>query len=74
MSVEHSFDENWGFAVNLPFVDRTHLHIANDAGTKPTLERWDFSRLGDARVIGRYQFSLELTRFSGRLGTWVVET
>ena len=57
LSVEHSFDENWGFAVNLPFVDRTHLHIANDAGTKPTLERWDFSRLGDAHVIGRYQFS-----------------
>jgi hypothetical protein len=56
ISVEHSFDEHWGVAVHLPFLSRTHTHIANDPNDGPTPERWDFRRVGDARIIGRYQF------------------
>lgn len=50
-----SFGENWGVAVTLPVGDRDHLHIHNHHGEKIN-EEWKFTRVGDMRVVGRYQF------------------
>lgn len=52
---DYSFDDHWGLGAALPMVDREHSHIV-DPGGAATVESWDFSRLGDARVLGRYQF------------------
>lgn len=49
-----SVSANWGFSVAAPFVDRKHLHIANEPDG-PVPERWNFRELGDVRVTGRYQ-------------------
>jgi hypothetical protein len=54
----HTWASGWGVSATLPFVDRDHLHIANDDGP-PTPEQWKFRELGDARVVGRYERSLE---------------
>jgi hypothetical protein len=50
----HSFNSEWGILVIAPIVDRDHLHIHNHAGGQIP-ERWNFTELGDVRVIGRYQ-------------------
>lgn len=57
-ALDHAFSANWGVNVSLPVVDRFHQHIHNDpdTGDKET-ETWDFSSLGDMRVLGRYQFA-----------------
>jgi hypothetical protein len=53
---DYTFDQNWGVGVQLPVMDRSHEHIHNDAGG-PTPEAWNFTEIGDARVVGRYRFS-----------------
>jgi hypothetical protein len=50
----HSFDSEWGISVIAPVVDRDHLHIHNHMGGQIP-ERWNFTELGDVRVVGRYQ-------------------
>lgn len=52
--LDYSFDNHWGVAASLPMVKREHSHVADPAGAA-TFESWDFSRVGDARVLGRYQ-------------------
>jgi len=54
----HTWASGWGITATLPFVDREHLHVHNHRGT-PIPEQWDFRELGDVRLIGRYQRSLE---------------
>jgi hypothetical protein len=52
----HTFDSGWGISIIAPVADRNHFHIHNeDDGTK-TPERWNYTELGDARVLGKYQF------------------
>jgi hypothetical protein len=53
--IDWSLAPAWGLSVTLPYVDREHLHIHNHQGEKIE-ERWKFSGLGDARVIGRWEF------------------
>ena len=65
----HTFNQNlvatynrtwasgWGFSATLPFVDRDHLHIHHHHG-EALDEQWNFRKLGDMRVTGRYQQSL----------------
>jgi hypothetical protein len=53
---DYAFDGNWGVTATLPLVDRDHSHIHNHRGAQ-LYEAWDFTRLGDARVLGRYQFA-----------------
>ena len=55
-SLDHSFNANWGINVTLPVVDRFHAHIHQHMG-QPLNETWDFTELGDVRVVGRYQFA-----------------
>jgi hypothetical protein len=54
-ALDHSFGANWGLNVSLPVVSREHEHIHNHMGAKLP-ETWDFTALGDMRVLGRYQF------------------
>lgn len=55
-TVDHAFSESWGVTAQLPLVDRDHTHIHNHHGVA-LLETWDFAKLGDARVTGRYAFA-----------------
>ncbi|HEX4987070.1 MAG TPA: transporter [Burkholderiales bacterium] len=57
-SFDYTFDANWGVTATLPVVDRNHEHIHNHHGV-PIDETWDFTRLGDARIVGRYAFTPE---------------
>ncbi len=53
-TLDYNFDASWGVSLSLPFVKRDHSHSINDpAGL--VVEQWRFSKLGDARVLGRYQ-------------------
>ena len=53
--LDHGFGANWGVNVTLPVVSREHEHIHNHMGAK-IVDTWDFTALGDMRVLGRYQF------------------
>jgi hypothetical protein len=57
-SLDYTFNPDWGINVSLPLVNRTHLHIENDAdaGTQ-TPESWKFSNLGDVRAVARYRLA-----------------
>jgi hypothetical protein len=68
-TVDYGFNDSWGASVTLPAVDRKHRHIHNHEGEAEE-EAWDFTELGDVRVLGRYQFPAvqndpEKLRFSG---------
>ncbi|HYD68784.1 transporter [Azospirillum sp.] len=52
-TVDHAFSPNWGVSLQLPVVSRDHEHIHNHHGARLN-EAWDFTKLGDARVAGRY--------------------
>jgi hypothetical protein len=49
------FGNGWGLSVTAPLGQRDHVHVHNHHGAKLT-EEWKFTELGDARVLGRYQF------------------
>jgi hypothetical protein len=55
---DYAFDSNWGTSITVPVVDREHAHIHNHQGGQIP-ESWDFTELGDARVLGRYQFPVQ---------------
>ena len=54
LSVDHAINETWGVSVVIPYVDRFHEHIHDPSGAAED-ETWDFTRLGDVRVIGKYK-------------------
>ncbi len=62
---DYTFDPNWGIRAQLPVMDRSHLHIDTDGGGQIP-ESWSFTELGDAFVVGRYQF----TRSPGHAGAF----
>jgi hypothetical protein len=45
-----------GFTFSLPLARREHTHIANDPAGAVT-EQWNYTRLGDVRLLGRYQIA-----------------
>jgi hypothetical protein len=53
---DHVFNADWAINVSAPFVDREHLHIHNHRGAQLP-ESWNFSELGDMRVLGRYRLA-----------------
>jgi hypothetical protein len=57
-TLDYTINDQWGVSATVPWVDRSHSHFDNDTGT-PVLEQWDFARLGDIRVLGRYQLRSE---------------
>lgn len=54
-TVDYAFDPQWGISALLPLVSRSHSHIADPTGAA-TLETWNFARLSDMKILGRYQF------------------
>ena len=58
--LDYTFNRDWGVAASLPIVDREHAHIHNHRGAQLP-ERWDFTRAGDLRVLGRRQWMSEET-------------
>lgn len=55
-SLDYTFDRNWGVTATLPVVRKRHEHLADPYG-EPMPEAWNFTDLGDARVVGRYRFA-----------------
>ena len=55
-SLDYSFDRNWGVTATLPVVRKRHDHLADPFG-EPTPESWNFTDLGDARIVARYRFA-----------------
>lgn len=53
-TLDYGFDETWGITAVIPVVDRSHTHIHNHRGEQ-IVETWNFTALGDMRVVGRYQ-------------------
>lgn len=53
-TLDYGFNENLGITAVVPVVDRSHTHIHNHHGEQ-IVETWNFTALGDIRVIGRYQ-------------------
>ncbi|OAI52155.1 hypothetical protein AYO46_06410 [Betaproteobacteria bacterium SCGC AG-212-J23] len=51
-TIDRTIDADWGVNVLVPVVDREHYHIHNHMGTQLD-ERWDFTELGDVRVLAR---------------------
>lgn len=54
LTVDHQFNERWGVSITAPFSNRDHHHIHHHNGGE-ILESWSYARLGDARLMGRYQ-------------------
>jgi len=50
---DYTFNSNWGIGIQLPVVIHNHM-----GAQLP--EAWNFTELGDARVVGRYRFVPEL--------------
>jgi hypothetical protein len=55
---DYAFNKNWSVSASLPVVSRSHSHIEDPTGAAggPTPESWNFTKAGDARVLGYYQF------------------
>jgi hypothetical protein len=53
-TLDYTIDDKWSVAATVPVVNRSHIHLDNESGT-PTPERWHLTRLGDIRILGRYQ-------------------
>ena len=56
--LDYTFDNDWGVSATLPVLDRDHAHIHNHQGQK-LVETWDFTDVGDMRVVGRRQWTSE---------------
>jgi hypothetical protein len=56
-ALDYSWSEHWGVSVQVPWVSRFHEHIFNDPVDGSMPEQWRFQKLGDIRVVGRYQFA-----------------
>lgn len=52
---DYTLSANWGISVQAPLVSRSHDHLHHHHG-EVLPEEWNFTELGDLRVLGRYQF------------------
>jgi hypothetical protein len=52
---DYTFNQDWGVSATLPLLDRAHAHIHNHMGAQ-ILDRWNFTEVGDLRVLGRRQW------------------
>ncbi len=60
-TLNYSLNSSWGVSVQLPASDRSHSHLLSETGET---ESWNFTALGDVRVLGRYRFA------PGDTGIW----
>ena len=52
-SLDYSSDQNWGLSIQLPVLNRDHLHTHHHQGEQES-ESWRYSEVGDIRLMGRY--------------------
>lgn len=57
-TLDYSSANRWGISLQLPYVQREHYHIFDNAGSLED-ETWKFGTLADARVIGRYMLAAD---------------
>ncbi len=57
VGMDYAFNPAWAVSVQLPVVNRNHSHVHNDV--PPEFESWNLTGLGDLRVSGRYQTTLD---------------
>lgn len=62
-TLDYDINPDWGVALTLPWVSRDHAHIP--FSDPATVESWNFSGLGDARIVGRYLLPVDASK--GRL-------
>jgi hypothetical protein len=55
---DYTFNEAWGVSATLPVIDRSHSHIHNHGGAQ-IFDSWNFSEIGDLRVLARRQWRSE---------------
>ena len=55
-TIDYTFNQDWGVNVLVPVVSRQHDHIHNHMGAQIP-ESWDFTELGDVRVMARRRLS-----------------
>ena len=55
-SLDYTLNQDWGVNLLVPIVDRYHEHIHNHGGGQIP-QSWDFTELGDVRVMGRRRLS-----------------
>jgi hypothetical protein len=55
-TLDYGISDALGISLIVPWVDREHEHIHNHRRETPR-ETWNFSDLGDVRIVGRYQFA-----------------
>jgi hypothetical protein len=56
-TIDYTFDEAFGIALQLPYLMRTHKHTIADP-VAPFVESFSASALGDIKAVGRYRFAL----------------
>lgn len=57
-TLDYSADHRWGVTLQLPYVDREHYHIFDNAGTLED-ETWKVGALGDVSVTGRFMLDAD---------------
>ncbi|MFN0040042.1 MAG: transporter [Burkholderiales bacterium] len=57
-TLDYAFDDRFGVSFGLPVFDRSHSHIHNHLGV-PEPEAWNYSEIGDARILGRFNIAEE---------------
>lgn len=74
LGLDYQFDPRWGVSVQLPYLKRKHAHIHNPDEAQiaeaevPEREEWNFSGIGDGRVLGRYEYALDKITVGGHAG------
>jgi hypothetical protein len=67
-TLDYTFNQDWGVNVLAPIVDRRHDHIHNHGGGQVP-ESWDFTELGDVRVMARRRLSTTENRDAPAIAT-----
>lgn len=58
LTLDYTFNSDWGMVATAPVVNRTHEHIHNHGGAR-LLEQWALREAGDVQVLGRRQWMSE---------------
>jgi outer membrane putative beta-barrel porin/alpha-amylase len=59
---DYALSKSWALSAAMPIIDRAHSHIADPTGAA-TPEQWNFTRIGDLRLLGLYSFDNQATPF-----------
>ena len=59
-TLDYSGGNHWGVSVRIPYVQRKHYHVFDDAGVLED-ETWKYGALGDVSIVGRYMLATDRT-------------